>query len=102
MSGDYFYGARRKRESPGRPAPRAGPPRFHGTRASGRIAKLLTGQCSGFIRLANTRDVFFHRGDVQEGTAFNDLKVGDVVTFELVEDAVSGARAIDVARRLRA
>ena len=47
-----------------------------------------------------TRDVF-HRTDLQEGTAFNDLQIGDAVAFELLEDAVSGARALRVVRRER-
>ena len=75
------------------PAGRPGPPDLRGTRATGRIAKLFVGQGHGFIRLARDREVFFHRGDLVEGTAFNDLRIGDAVTFELFEDAVSGARA---------
>ncbi len=70
-----------------------------GTAAIGRIAKLAVGQGHGFIRLNNGREVFFHRADVQEGIAFNDLSVGDQVTLEVLEDAVSGARAIRVNRR---
>ena len=69
-----------------------------GTAARGKITRLLIGQSQGFIRLADGREVFFHRSDVREGLAFNALSVGDVVTFELLEDAVSGARAIKVAR----
>jgi hypothetical protein len=38
---------------------------------------------------------------VEEGTAFNDLDVGDTVRFELFEDAVSGARALRVIRSRR-
>jgi cold shock CspA family protein len=67
-----------------------------GTVARGRIIKLMIGQGHGFIRLANRREVFFHRSDVREGTSFNELAVGDVVTFELVEDRISGARALRV------
>jgi len=36
---------------------------------------------------------------VQEGTSFNDFEVGDAVLFELLEDAVSGSRALRVRRR---
>lgn len=71
-----------------------------GTPAAGRIAQLRVGQSDGFIRLAN-RDVYFHRADLAAGTSFNDLQAGDPVTFELVEDAVSGARATRVSRRSR-
>ena len=69
--------------------------------ATGRVAKLLIGQGYGFIRLANERDIFFHRADLQEGTVFNDLRTGDTVTFELFEDSVSGARALYVSARNR-
>ena len=50
---------------------------------TGRIANLLVGQCHGFIRLPNAREVYFHRADLQEGTAFNDLRIGEAETFEL-------------------
>jgi len=72
-----------------------------GTAASGRVVQLRVGQGDGFIR-TKTRDVYFHRADLDEGTAFNALHVGDRVTFALVEDAISGARAIRVARVKRA
>jgi cold shock CspA family protein len=62
---------------------------------------LFIGQGHGFIRLANARDVFFHRSDLHEGVSFNDLAVGDTVRFDLLEDDVSGPRAIQVARRPR-
>jgi hypothetical protein len=39
--------------------------------------------------------------DVEDGTIFNDLSLGNAVSFELFEDAVSGARALRVARRTR-
>jgi cold shock CspA family protein len=72
------------------------PPERHGVASRGRIVKLFTGQSHGFIRIRDGREVFFHRGDVEEGTSFNDLAVGDAVAFELLEDAVSGARAVRV------
>jgi cold shock CspA family protein len=77
----------------GRPAERRGKP------SSGRIATVFIGQGHGFIRLRNDRVVFFHRSDVREGTSFNNFTVGDVVTFELLEDNVSGPRALRVAQR---
>ncbi len=77
----------------GRPEDRRGKP------SSGRIDRLFIGQGHGVIRLANGREVFFHRSDLQAGTSFNALAVGDRVTFELLEDHVSGARALRVARR---
>jgi len=101
MSREYFYGTTRAK----RPATSSGkiskPAALCGTPASGRIVKLYIGQSHGCIRLANEREVFFHRADVAEGTVFNDLQIGDVVTFELFDDAVSGARGLRVARRRR-
>lgn len=70
-----------------------------GTASSGRIVKLMIGQSHGFIRLTDRRDVFFHRSDLPEGASFNDLAVGDSVTFDLIEDPISGPRALSVQRR---
>ena len=67
------------------------------TPATGRIVRLLIGQEYGFIRVRNGRAVFFHRADLRDVTTFNALQVGDTVAFELVDDQVSGARAIRVA-----
>ena len=77
------------------------PPRRQGKPSTGRIAKLFVGNGHGFIRLADKREVYFHRADLAEGTAFNDLRIGDPVKFELLEDAVSGARALRVERHKR-
>jgi cold shock CspA family protein len=68
---------------------------------TGRIVSILVGQCHGFIRLPDAREVFFHRADLEEGTAFNDLEIGDAVAFELLDDTVSGARALRVTRRAK-
>src|SRR3954468_20554175 len=76
-----------------------GPTERIGTPATGRIIRLLVGQSYGFIRGPRGREVFFHRADVGDATAFNALSVGDTVTFQLIDDAVSGARAIGVKRR---
>lgn len=76
-------------------------PERRGTPATGRIVTLFIGQGHGFIRLANNREVFFHRSDLREGVSFNDFAVGDTVRFDLLEDDVSGPRAIQVARRPR-
>ena len=70
-----------------------------GTPRTGRIVTLLTGKGHGFIRLPNAREVYFHRADLQAGTAFNDIRIGDAVCFELLEDAVSGPRALRIARQ---
>ena len=97
---EYFYGrATHKGASKRSAKPLAAAPR--GKPSIGRVAKLLVGQGYGFIRLRDTREIFFHRGDVQEGTTFNDLHIGDHVTFELLEDSVSGARALRVVQHAR-
>ncbi len=78
-----------------RPAERRGVP------STGRIVRLFFGQSYGFVRAKDGREVFFHRGDVEEVTSFNELEIGDDVVFELLEDAVSGPRALKVRRRRR-
>jgi len=45
--------------------------------------------------------VFFHRADLDEDTPFNSLQTGDLVTFELIVDSISGPRAVRVTRRSR-
>jgi cold shock CspA family protein len=59
----------------------------------GLIKLIARGQGSGIITGPN-RDVFFHKSDVRG--AFWDLQVGDPVTFDLIEDAISGPRAQNV------
>ena len=66
---------------------------------SGRVARLRFGHGDGVIRLRNARDIYFHRADLHGNTAFNTLQIGDLVAFELIEDAVSGARGVRVSRR---
>ena len=68
------------------------------TPATGRIVRLLVGQGHGYIRLADRRDIYFHRGDLAEGTPFNEFTVGDTLSFELLEDRFSGPRALSVRR----
>ncbi len=76
-----------------------GPPKPPaGRRSRGRIARLAVGQSHGFIRLRDGQQVYFHRADLRENTAFNGLRVGDRVDCEVIDDAVSGARAVDVRR----
>ena len=74
---------------PNQPLPPSGRP------TSGRIIRIHAGQSHGFIRDAESREVFFHRSDTTFGT-FNKLIVGDKVAFELIEDRVSGPRATGV------
>jgi cold shock CspA family protein len=75
------------------------PPEPHGKVSVGRIAKLFVGQGYGFIRTVNSREIYFHRTDLREGTSVNDLRISDRVIFELLEDRVSGARAVRVAEQ---
>jgi len=85
--------------APARAAYPARPPERRGVASTGRIVALRTGQGHGFIRLAGGREIYFHRSDLEESTSFNDFAVGQTVTFELLEDRVSGARALRVKRR---
>ena len=99
MSIEYLYGhlhrPSRKRSL------RVTPPIEEGTvPASGRIIALTVGQGTGFIRLGDDGKVFFHRADLQPGTSINDFEPGDVVDFDLVQDPVSGARAVRVRSRV--
>jgi len=87
------------RVPPRRQPPPLRPIEPHGQAAVGRIAKLSIGQGFGFIRLTNDRQIYFHRADLRAGTSINTLQVGDPVVFELLEDRISGARALHVARR---
>jgi cold shock CspA family protein len=58
---------------------------------------MLYGQSYGLIRIDDRRDVFFHRKDAKVAL-FNALAVGDRVVFELIEDPLTGPRAVRVAR----
>jgi hypothetical protein len=99
MSSEYGYG--RTRKAPKRTGKGSQPMERRGVPDSGRIVRLLVGQGHGFIRLADDREIFFHRADLQEGTSINDFDIGDAVTFERLDDPVSGARALSVRRRRR-
>ena len=79
-----------------------GPSRVpEGTRTSGTIARIAVGHVHGFIRVTDRRDVFFHRADLEHDTSFNSLQTGELVTFELIVDVISGPRAVCVTRRRR-
>ncbi len=59
--------------------------------------KTLTDRNFGFIaREGETKDLFFHSKDLS-GVMFDELKVGDVVTFEVVEGE-KGPSAVNVTR----
>ena len=61
------------------------------------IIKTLTEKGFGFIaREGETKDLFFHSNDLS-GVTFAELKVGDAVTFDVV-DGQKGPNAQNVKR----
>lgn len=59
--------------------------------------KTLTDKGFGFIaREGEAKDLFFHSKDLQ-GVTYDELQVGDVVTFEVTQTE-KGAAAINVAK----
>ncbi|MFH1354431.1 MAG: cold shock domain-containing protein [bacterium] len=59
--------------------------------------KTLTEKGFGFIsREGESKDLFFHSNELK-GVTFDELKVGDAVTFEVV-DSEKGPAATNVAR----
>lgn len=59
--------------------------------------KTLTDRGYGFIsREGETKDLFFHSKELQ-GVTYDELKVGDKVTFEVVEGE-KGPAATNVSR----
>ncbi len=63
----------------------------------GTIKTLIAGKGFGFIsREGETKDLFFHSKELS-GVTFEELKVGDSVTFEVVETE-KGLAATKVSR----
>ena len=61
------------------------------------VIKKLTEKGFGFIMPeGQEKDVFFH-GNSLVGVAFNELREGDAVTFE-IEDSPKGPNAVNVKR----
>lgn len=59
--------------------------------------KTLTDRGFGFIsREGETKDLFFHSNELK-GVTLDELKVGDAVTFEVV-DSEKGPKATNVSR----
>jgi CspA family cold shock protein len=59
--------------------------------------KTLTDRGFGFIsQEGQAKDLFFHSKDLQ-GVTFDDLKVGDTLTFE-VSEGQKGPAAVNVSR----
>ena len=64
---------------------------------TGTIKTIVAGKNFGFIsREGEAKDLFFHANDLQ-GVTFEELKVGDVVSFD-VEEGQKGPSAKNVAR----
>lgn len=64
---------------------------------NGTIKTLITGKEFGFIsREGETKDLFFHSKELN-GVTFDELKVGDAVTFEIVQGE-KGPAATNVSR----
>jgi len=61
----------------------------------GHVKSVQRGSGTGYIRDQTGREFFFHKGDVVN-KRFNDLEVGALVRFDVIEDAISGARAIQI------
>ena len=61
------------------------------------VIKTLTDRGFGFIsREGEEKDLFFHSKELKDVT-FDELKVGDAVTFDVVESE-KGPNAVNVAR----
>lgn len=56
----------------------------------------VTDKGFGFIKVEGQKDVFFHSNGLVD-VAFDDLKAGDSVTFD-IEQAEKGPRAVNVRR----
>ena len=66
-----------------------------GRAAKGRVTQLSHGRLCGVIEATDGQRVFFHARDLDRDK-YNDVKVGDPVSFELIDDPISGARAARV------
>jgi len=63
----------------------------------GTIVRLISDRGFGFIgREGEEKELFFHSNELQ-GVEFNDLKVGDKVSFE-VGESPKGPNAVKVSR----
>ena len=62
---------------------------------TGKIKKMIAEKHFGFIEVEGMeKDLFFH-GDSVVGGSFEDMREGDMVTFE-VEDSAKGKNAVNV------
>lgn len=65
----------------------------------GTVAKIVSDRGFGFIKpeAEGAKDLFFHARNVIGDVVFDDLKEGDIVTYEM-EDGPKGPSAVDVAK----
>ena len=68
-----------------------------GRATTGKITQLTHGKLCGVIRSVEGQNVFFHGRDL-EGARYSDMELGGAVSFELIDDRVSGARAAKIRR----
>ncbi len=69
---------------------------------TGTIKTIVEGKPFGFIAVEGMeKDLFFHK-DALVGVAFEDLKVGDVLSFEVEEKDVNGQMKTNAANVQRA
>jgi cold shock CspA family protein len=67
-------------------------PQPRGRAAQGRVKQLSHGRLCGDIETTDGQRIFFHGRDLEQAR-YNDLKIGDAVSFEVIDDHISGARA---------
>jgi cold shock CspA family protein len=67
------------------------------SRMTGKVTKIVRARACGFIRTTEGREVFFHASDL-EGATFAEVRESHKVRFELVDDRISGPRALRVSR----
>jgi cold shock protein len=65
-----------------------------GALMSGKVKRLVSERGFGFVTAEDGKDYFFHRSQTD---AFDDLREGDVVTFEVEADTPKGPPAARVA-----
>lgn len=62
----------------------------------GTISKIVDQRGFGFIKVEDqAKDIFFHRSQIGEPLRFEELKMGQVVEFEL-EETPKGPQAINI------
>jgi CspA family cold shock protein len=66
-------------------------------KGTGTIKTILSEKKFGFIsREGQTKDLFFHKDKVAAGVVFEDLREGDMVSFEIDMTGEKGPAAVNV------